>query len=129
MRGKLLMGQEVKKSLGLNGYLRWDFGDFFLYSSLDWKNKSYTAISQTTYDNPIQAHIQVAWQVNKQFYMSVGLPYFWGVKSHTTDINTIDYSNSQKVDYKSSSLRPWILLSWTLRKNPKLSIPNKMPNL
>lgn len=122
-------GQELKKSLGLKGYFRWDFGDFFLYSSLEWKDKSYTAVSQTTYNNPLQAHIQLAWQMNKQVYISAGLPYFWGEKSHVKDINTEHYLSFQETFYKSSSLRPCILISWTLRKNSKLSIPNKMPNL
>lgn len=77
----------------------------------------------------MQAHIQLTWQMNEQVYISAGLPYFWGEKSHLKDITTEHYLSSQETFYKSSSLRPWILLSWTLRKNSKLFIPNKMPNL
>lgn len=122
-------GQDPKGSFGVKGYFRWDFGDFFIYSSLAWRNRSYSAISQTTYKNPIESHIQIAWQVNKRLYLSLGLPYFWGTRSHVTGIDQAQYKSQQQVFYESASLRPWLLISWTLRKNAKSAIPQKMPGI
>lgn len=122
-------GQGVKTSVGINGYVRWDFGNFFIYSRLGWKNRDYTPISTIKYENPIEAHIQIAWQATKQVYVSVGLPYFWGKKSQITTIDQSVYKSWQRDCFRSMSLRPWILISWTLRKNAKEAIPNKMPDL
>lgn len=113
----------------MDALLKWDFGPFFIYSTLRWQSRSYSAINRTVYHNPINAHIQLAWQVNKQFYAAIALPYYWGVKSNTTTTEMGGYCISNKVKFKSESLRPWLLLTWTFRKNPKLSIANKIPDL
>lgn len=122
-------GQNLLGSYGIRGYFRWDFGDFFIYSSLSWRNRSYTSISQTIYKNPMEAHIQIAWQATEQLYFSLGLPYFWGTRKDVTQINQPSYSIDQHSFYDSSSLRPWLLISWTLRKNAKMAIPRKLPNM
>ena len=126
---EIFNGQSVKGSCGVKGYFRWDFGDFFTYSSLSWRNYSYTSISRTTYKNPMEAHIQIAWQATDQLYLSLGLPYFWGTRSHVMKVNQPSYTSLQEVFYESASLRPWLLISWTLRKNPKVAIPRKIPNM
>ena len=122
-------GQNPLGSYGIRGYFRWDFGDFFIYSSLSWRNRSYTSISQTIYKNPMEAHIQIAWQATEQLYFSLGLPYFWGTRKDVAQINQPSYSIDQHSFYDSSSLRPWLLISWTLRKNAKMAIPRKLPNM
>ncbi len=122
-------GQNRLGSYGIRGYFRWDFGDFFIYSSLSWRNRSYTSISQRIYKNPMEAHIQIAWQATEQLYFSLGLPYFWGTRKDVTQINQPSYSIDQHSFYESSSLRPWLLISWTLRKNAKMAIPRKLPNM
>lgn len=122
-------GQSAKGSVDLNGYIRWDFGNFFLYSTFDWKNKSYTAISHTEYHNPTNAHIQLVWQITKQLYASIALPYYWGTRSQTNITEMTGYSMKNKIRFKSESLRPWLLVSWTLYKNPKLRIDNKNPDM
>lgn len=120
--------QSTKGYVDLQGYIRWDFGNFFLYSTIEWQNRSYTAIAMTEYKNPIDAHIQLAWQINKQLYASIALPYYWGTKRQITNIENKEYKMSKDTFFKSSSLRPWLLLSWTLRKNPKLAINKRNPD-
>lgn len=112
----------------LGGYLRWDFGNFFIYSDISWQDKSYTAISKTKYTNPSIAHVQIAWQATKNLYLSVGLPYFWGTRTEKTTTNQSNYSCMTKTRFKSASLHPWILISWTIRKNANQSIENRMTN-
>ena len=122
-------GQNPLGSYGIRGYFRWDFGDFFIYSSLSWRNRSYTSISQTIYKNPMEAHIQIAWQATEQLYFSLGLPYFWGTRKDVTQINQPSYSIDQNSFYEGSSLRHWLLIYWTIRKNAKMAIPRKLPNM
>lgn len=122
-------GQGTKSSVKVNGYARWDFGNFFIYSNIEWRNRDYTAISTTEYENPVQAHVQIAWQATKQVYVSLGLPYFWGQKSQTTGISQAAYKSWQHDCFKGMSLRPWLLISWTLRRNAKEALPDKMPDL
>lgn len=126
---KSFNGQETKSLVGLSGYARWDFGKFFIYSNISWKNRDYTPISTIKYKNPMQAHVQIAWQATKQVYVSLGLPYFWGKKSQTTTTEQSVYKSWQHDCFKGMSLRPWLLVSWTLRKNAKEAIPNKMPSI
>lgn len=121
--------QSTKGYVDLNGYIRWDFGNFFLYSTFDWKNKSYTAISHTEYHNPTNAHVQLAWQITKQLYASIAMPYYWGTRSQTNITEMSGYTMNNKIRFKSESLRPWLLVSWTLYKNPKLRIDNKNPDM
>ena len=122
-------GQSTKGYVDLNGYVRWDFGKFFLYSTFVWQNKSYTAISHTEYHNPIEAHVQLAWQITKQLYASIAMPYYWGTRSQTNITEMSGYTMNNKIRFKSESLRPWLLVSWTLYKNPKLRIDNKNPDM
>lgn len=120
--------KDSEGAVELGGNLKWDFGKFFLYSDISWQNKSYTAISRTRYINPSIAHVQIAWQATKNLYVSAGLPYFWGVRTEKNMINQGSYSSTTKNIFKSSSLRPWILISWTIRKNSNQSIEDRMPS-
>ena len=123
-------GQQYNGSVGINGYVRWDFcKNFFVYSTFSWRNRSYLPISYTKYCNPIDAHIQIAWQVTKNFYVTVGLPYYWGVRKNISITEGDNYYHMVETQYKSASLRPWILFSWTIRKNSKESIRNKVPGV
>lgn len=122
-------GQSAKGYVDLNGHVRWDFGKFFLYSTFVWQNKSYTAISHTEYHNPIEAHVQLAWQITKQLYASIAMPYYWGTRSQTNITEMPGYTMNNKMRFKSESLRPWLLVSWTLYKNPKLRIDDRNPDM
>lgn len=86
------------------------------------------AISKTKYTNPSIAHVQIAWQATKNLYISVGLPYFWGTRTEKTTTNQSNYSCMTKTRFKNASLHPWILISWTIRKNANQSIENRMTN-
>lgn len=135
-RATLLLGYQREKYyqeksdgiVEIGGNLKWDFGKFFIYSDISWQNKSYTAISNTKYINPSTAHVQIAWQATKSLYLSLALPYFWGIRTEKTTINQGDYACITKTRFKSSSLRPWLLVSWTIRKNAEQSIENRMSN-
>ncbi len=117
-----------KNSISLGGNLKWDFGNFFVYSLLSWRNRMFTPTSTTKYLNPTEAHIQIGWQITKCVYASLGLPYFCGIKKEKTTIKDGNYYNSIESKYRSMSLRPWLLISWTIRKNSKHAIDNKMPS-
>ncbi len=121
-------GQDTKSSFGVEYYVRWDFGNFFLYSTLSWRRRSYSPLGYTEYKNPTEAHVQLAWQVNKKLYLSLGLPYYWGIRKTVSVTETGNYYNRQQISYKSSSLRPWLLVTWTLRKHSEESIRKKIPD-
>jgi hypothetical protein len=73
--------------------------------------------------------VQIAWQATRHLYLSLGLPYFWGVRSQITTVNQTVYQSWRRDRFKDMSLRPWLLISWTLRENAKEAIPNKMGDL
>ena len=121
-------GQNVKGSFGVDYFFKWDFGNFFLYSTMSWRRRSYSPLGYTEYKNPTEAHVQLAWQVNKKLYISLGLPYYWGIRKTVSITETGSYFNRRQVSFKSSSLRPWLLVTWTLRKHSEESIRKKIPD-
>jgi len=120
-------GQRPQSYVGVRGFFRWDFGDFFMYTTLAWQNQSYTAIGYTEYPEPLEAHVQIAWQATKRLYLALALPYYWGVRSEITRIGRSGYTSYQRTYYQGVSLRPWLLVAWTLRKNAEQAIENRMP--
>ena len=89
-------GQRPKGYVGVRGFLRWDFGDFFMYTTLAWQNQSYTAIGYTEYPEPLEANVQIAWQATKRLYLALALPYYWGVRSEITQIGRSGYTSYQR---------------------------------
>ena len=122
-------GQHDNGSIYLRGIFQWTFGKFLLHSVLEWRNKYYNAVSFTKYSNPTEAMLMLSWKATKTLQVAVGMPYFWGIRKETTLTDGAGYHGENSISYKSASLRPWILISWTLRKNSELSIRNKMPEL
>lgn len=117
----------TKNEIGANAWLKWDFGPCYLYSRFGWRNHRYSEYSSTHYKNPIEANVQIGWQINKQFFISVSMPYYWGIRKDITTVRSGSYYSRIATKHKSASLRPWILFAWTLRKNPKESLRHRMP--
>lgn len=122
-------GQGYRHSFILGGNGIWTFGKFFIYADINWRNRDYSPYSITRYRNPLTAHIQLTWRPVKPLQLTLGLPYFWGVRRMVTTTEKGEYFKMSDIRYKSESLRPWILISWTLRKNAKYKIADKIPNL
>lgn len=121
-------GQCYRDFFSVGGSCQWFFGKFFIYADIRWRNRDYDTYSVTRYVNPITSHIQLTWRPAKPLQITLAMPYFWGVRKVETTTQKGNYSQLTDTRYKSSSLRPWILVSWTLRKNSKYAIKNKMPS-
>lgn len=121
-------GRKTRGAFGVDYLVKWDFGHFFLYSTLSWRRRSYSPLGYTEYKNPMEAHVQLAWQVNRKLYISLGLPYYWGTRKTVDVTETGDYFSRRQTSFKSSSLRPWLLVTWTLRKHSEESIRRKIPD-
>ncbi len=120
-------GQSAKHSVRVKGQVMWDFGKFFLFAEVAWRNRQYSAISTTRLENPYEASFQLGWTPTKQLTIYACLPYFWGIRKNTTYINQGGYASTVTTRFKSESLRPWILIAWSLRKNSESKIADKMP--
>ncbi|MDE6098782.1 MAG: outer membrane beta-barrel protein [Muribaculaceae bacterium] len=121
-------GFSAKRGVILSASIRHDFGKFFVYSKIAWQSRAYNPATTTEYLNPTESHIQIAWQPTRQLYLSLGLPYFAGIRKDRTLTKQENYNSVITRSYKSSSLRPWLLISWTIRRNREQAIDNKMPN-
>lgn len=120
-------GQSAKSSVRIKTHVSWQFNNFFLSADIAWRNRLYSAISETRYENPYEASVQFGWTPTKQITVYACLPYFWGVRKTKTYINQGGYSSVVTQRFKSESLRPWILISWTMRKNSESKIADKIP--
>ncbi|MDE5969064.1 MAG: TonB-dependent receptor, partial [Muribaculaceae bacterium] len=116
-------------SVALRGYAKWDIGNWYVYGDIIWKNRSYSAISQTRQLNPSQAIIQVGWYATNELRISVAMPYFWGIREVKTITKSPNYSDITTFRYKSESLRPWLLITYTIRRNAREAISNRMPEM
>lgn len=122
-------GTDTNGSVSLSGHVNWYFGKFSLYAFVMWSNYSYSAISRTKYENPTVAFANLSWRVSQQVNITLGMPYFFGTRRELMSLEQKGYKTQQKTSYASERFRPWLQVSWTLRKNNHLAIRNKMPLL
>lgn len=115
-------------SVSLGGNLMYTFGNMFVYARIAWRNKDYTPTSVTRYANPIEAHAQLTWQPTKSLQLTLGLPYFWGVRKEKVTTTAGAYYKCVETRHTGTSLRPWILISWSMRRNTQIAIDDRMPN-
>lgn len=115
--------------VSLGGSVRWDFGKFFFYTSVDWKTRSYSPYSYTRYKSPTSSLIQLTWRPTRPVQITLGMYNYIGVKRQETITRKENYYKMTDLRYKGNSLHPFILVSWTIRKNAKYAIKNKMPNI
>lgn len=120
--------QPKQWSWQVDGNLIWWMKDNLgLTASIKYMPKSYTSISVTHFKNPSVADISLAWYPTDNIQISIGIPYFWGVREQYSIINSAGYYQKVTQQFTSSSLRPFILFSYTLRKHSKLQIRSLMP--
>lgn len=119
----------TKNAIGMSGWVKWDFGPCYLYSTIAWRNHAYSEYSKTEYKNPITASLVLGWQITKQLSVMASLPYYWGFRKSVTTQKTGSYYSRTEVKYKSEGMHPWILFAWTIRKNAKESLRHRMPDL
>ena len=116
--------QSAKSSFGINGglwfyYKKWTFG-----GDIDFISYDYTPISKTRQLTPGYSMVQVIYNFKKNFYVSVALPYAFGIPKTETETFADGYTSYyfQNMSTTNMSLRPWILLRYTIRKNEKRKI-------
>lgn len=110
-------GMATRPSFQASWYVRYRLRKFQMQSSMRWRNRAYSPESVTEYKNPLAASIDFFWQPINSLQIGVGMPYFWGVREYVSTRRSEEYYSRTKVRFKSSSLRPWLLISWTIRKN------------
>lgn len=111
----------------LQGRVTAIFGKFIIQASALWTNKSYTAIGYTRYLNPSVASITGVWNVTPRIQLMVGMDYWCGVRRSETVNATDGYTSRYFARFTGDSLKPFVLFSWTLRRNSELYIDKRIP--
>lgn len=101
-------------SLGFNAKAQ----KFSFYGTFYHKSRSYSAISYTQYCRPITADLQVNYNFTPDFYIGVCLQYITGEYRTKTFTEDGSFRSATETRYSEKCFRPWILLRYTLRKNP-----------
>ncbi len=98
-------------------YKKWYFG-----GSVNYRNRAYTAISKIKYRTPEYSMIQANYTFFPGFYLAIALQYLNGPQHTEAWTYGADYHSYYEQKNKDESLRPWILLRYTFRKNDKRKI-------
>lgn len=105
--------------------LHWNFSNFFIYATMRWRNRAYTPIEMTEYRKPYNATFLLNWHPLPNLNLSLGTDYWCGIKVTVSTISQPTYHSVTKTRHKSASLRPWLLISWTIRRNSSEAIPER----
>ena len=100
---------------------------FSFYGDTYYCPKDFSVISQSRYYHPSSANVQVNYNITPNFYIALCLQHFTGEYREKTTVNNGEYHSVSDIRYKDKNLRPWILLRYTIRKNPKNKI--KLDNI
>ena len=95
---------------------------FSFYGDIDYCPKDFSVISQSRYYHPTSANVQVNYNITPNFYVALCLQHFTGEYREKTMVNNGEYHSVSDARYKDKNLRPWILIRYTIRKNPKNKI-------
>ena len=95
---------------------------FAFYGDIDYCPKDFSAISQSRYYHPSSANVQVNYNITPNFYVALCLQHFTGEYRTKTTVRDGEYRSVADVCFKDQNLRPWILLRYTIRKNPEKKI-------
>lgn len=115
-------GQEPLKSVMLGGGLSANYKKWSFYGDVSWKNYTYTATTHARYHSPGYSSIQINYNFTPGFYIAVALQYLHGKKPTETWTDGADYHAWSSSTPCDASLRPWILIRYTFRKNVKKKI-------
>lgn len=110
-------GQKAKNSayasLGFNAEVK----NFSFYGTFEYSARDYTAISFTKYYRPVMANLQVNYNFTPDFYIGICLQHITGEFRTKTITEDGPFRSVTENRYTDKSLRPWILLRYTFRKN------------
>lgn len=115
-------GQPARASLSVNGGLWINYKKWTAGGDISYCNYAYTPISRVKEVTPGYFQLQVNYNITKNFYIAIGLPYFLYTKTTEQEIYSGTYASFDRQRMTAMSGRPWILLRYTIRKNDKQKI-------
>lgn len=116
-----------KGRVALEGIVTAYLGKFIIQASCSWTNKTYTAIGYSRYLNPMTAGLILVWRPNPHIQVMTGMDYWCGVRRMETINHSSGYDSRHTFRYTGDSMKPFILFSWTLRRNDDEKIDSRMP--
>ena len=96
--------------------------NFSFFGNLSYNSRSYTKIAYTQYYRPSTATLQVNYNFTPDFYIGICLQHFTGENRVKTVTNDGSFRSIVETRYKEQNLRPFFILRYTFRKNPKSKI-------
>ena len=118
-----------RSRVALSGNATAFFRKFIIQARCTWGNRTYTATGYSRYMNPFTATIILVYRPTRQIEIMAGMDYFCGVRRMETINSTEGYTSRNYQRFTGESLKPFILFSWTLRKNSDQQIDRRMPSL
>lgn len=115
-------GQDARKYFKSGGGLSATYRKWSFYGYISYQNYAYTAVSKTRYHSPSYSSVQLNYNFTPGFYVAVALQYLHGPQHTAVTTYGDDYRSFSSQALQDASLRPWILIRYTFRKNDKRKI-------
>ncbi len=115
-------GAEAKKSFSYGGNTMFSHKKWTLNVDVSHRNYLFTAISRTKQKTPDYSLLQIIYNFTKDFYISAAIQYFIGTSQMEVSTHSSTYRSFVSRRMTDQSMRPWILLRYTFRKNSKQKI-------
>ena len=110
-----------KDNVWFNGGLWFYLKKWMIGGDINYSRYSYSPISRTHYIKPDYCQLQVNYNFTPNFYVAVLFPFVFGSETET-ETETAGYTAYNRQWRTGVTLRPSILIRYTIRKNPKRKI-------
>lgn len=121
-RADCYQGESAKHSVyatfGFNARVK----RFAFYTDIEYNSRETSAVSVIKYYHPSYANIQVNYNITPDLYIALCLQHFTGTFRTKTTVDDGSFHSVINTRYKDQSFRPWILVRYTLQKNPDKKI-------
>lgn len=114
--------QQARKYLTAGAGVSATYKKLSFYGYVFYQDYAYTAVSKEHYHSPSYSSVQLNYNFTPNFYIALALQYLHSPQH--TDIMTYsdNYRSFSSRKLQDASLRPWILIRYTFRKNAKQKI-------
>ena len=110
-------GQDARKSFSGGGGLTASYKKRTFIGDVNYINYEHTPVSRIHYKYPAYSSVQVNYKFTPNFYIAAALQYLHGKQPSETFTFSDGYQSLSTRTALDCSLRPWILIRYTFRKN------------
>lgn len=115
--------------VGLEAYVLAYFSKFAVQAYVKWQNKAYYLQGYTRPYTPTASSLTFVWYANDHIQVMTGMSYFAGINRELTVVDATEYQKRTVSKSFGTSMHPFILFAWTLRKHQERNMNRFVPSV